>query len=117
MDFIELARERYSLKKYDGRRVSREKLDLILEAARLSPTAKNLQNYFIYVAESDDALAKVDEVTPCRYGSSTVLILTFDRSKVFTYPGGNMTLVLKILLLSQLTLSLRQRILVLILVG
>lgn len=88
MDFIELARERYSLKKYDGRKVSREKLGLILEAARLSPTAKNLQNYFIYVAESDDALAKVDEVTPCRYGASTVLILTFDRSKVFTYPGG-----------------------------
>ena len=46
MDFIELARERYSLKKYDGRKVSKEKLDLILEAARLSPTAKNLQNYF-----------------------------------------------------------------------
>lgn len=88
MDFIELAKKRYSLKKYDGRKVSKEKLDLILEAARLSPTAKNLQNYFIYVAESDDALAKVDEVTPCRYGSSTVLILTFDRSIVFTYLGG-----------------------------
>lgn len=87
MDFLKLARQRYSLKKYDGRKVSKDQLDLILEAARLSPTAKNLQNYLIYVAESDEALAKVDEVTPCRYGASTVLILTYDKSKVFTYPG------------------------------
>ena len=68
MDFIKLAKDRYSLKKYDGRKVEKEKLDVILEAANLAPTAKNLQNNFIYVAESEDALAKVDQVTPCRYG-------------------------------------------------
>lgn len=88
MDFIKLASERYSLKKYDGRRVSKDKLDLILEAGRLSPTAKNLQNYKIYVAESEEALAKVDQVTPCRYGAGTVLVLTYDTDQVFTYPGG-----------------------------
>ncbi|KGF03402.1 nitroreductase family protein [Anaerococcus lactolyticus] len=88
MDFIELARERFSCKSYDGRKVPEDKLGLILEAARLAPTAKNLQNYLIYIAESEEALNKVDEVTPCRYGASTVLILTYDESKVFTYPGG-----------------------------
>ena len=88
MDFLELAKQRYSLKKYDGKKVGKDLLDLILEAGRLAPTAKNLQNFFIYVAESDDSLAKVDQVTPCRYGASTVLILTYDKSKVFTYPGG-----------------------------
>lgn len=88
MDFIELAKNRYSLKNYDGRKVEKEKLDLILQAANLAPTAKNLQNNFIYVAESEEALAKVDEVTPCRYGAKTVLIISYDKSKVFTYPGG-----------------------------
>lgn len=88
MNFIKLAKDRYSLKKYDGREVPKEDLDLILEAARLSPTAKNLQNYSIYVAQSDEALKKVDEVTPCRYGASTVFMLTFDKRKVYTYPGG-----------------------------
>lgn len=88
MDFIKLASERYSLKKYDGRRVPKDQLDLILEAGRLSPTAKNLQNYKIYVAESEEALAKVDQVTPCRYGAGTVLVLTYDTDQVFTYPGG-----------------------------
>lgn len=88
MDFIKLAKDRYSLKSYDGRKVEKEKLDVILEAANLAPTAKNFQNNFIYVAESEEALAKVDEVTPCRYGAGTVLILSYDKSKVFTYPGG-----------------------------
>lgn len=88
MDFIKLASDRFSCKKYDGRKVPKDKLDLILEAGRLSPTAKNLQNYHIYVIESEEALAKVDEVTPCRYGASTVLLLTYDADSVFTYPGG-----------------------------
>lgn len=88
MDFIKLARDRYSLKKFDGRKVPQAELNLILEAGRLSPTAKNLQNYKIYVAESDQALAKVDQVTPCRYGAGTVLLLTFEADQVFTYPGG-----------------------------
>ena len=89
MDFIKLAKDRYSLKNYDGRKVEKDKLDLILEAANLAPTAKNLQNNFIYVAESEEALSKVDKVTPCRYGASTVLLITFDKSNVYTYPGGN----------------------------
>ena len=42
MNFLELAKERYSCKSMDGRRVEKEKLDLILEAGRWAPTAKNL---------------------------------------------------------------------------
>ena len=30
----------------------------------------------------------MDEVTPCRYGASTVLVVAFDSGNVFTYPGG-----------------------------
>ena len=33
-------------------------------------------------------LAKIDGVTPCRYGAPTVLIVAFDKNNVFTYPGG-----------------------------
>ena len=52
MNFLELAKERYSCKSMDGRRVEKEKLDLILEAGRWAPTAKNLQGQRIYVVES-----------------------------------------------------------------
>ena len=60
----------------------------MLEAGRLAPTAKNLQEQHIYVLRSPEALAKMDAVTPCRYGAGTVLAVAYDRNNVFTYPGG-----------------------------
>lgn len=88
MDFIELAEKRYSCKKYSDRLVEKENLLKILEAGRLAPTAKNLQEQHIYVAQSPEALSAIDAVTPCRYGASTVLIITFDKNNVYIYPGG-----------------------------
>ena len=88
MEFREVVRNRYSCKKYSTRQVEAEKLTAILEAGRLAPTAKNLQEQHVYVLQSADALAKVDTVTPCRYGAPTVLVVAFDTKNVFTYPGG-----------------------------
>ncbi|MGI6512164.1 MAG: nitroreductase family protein [Catenisphaera adipataccumulans] len=42
MEFSELIKARYSCKKYDGRPVEPAKLQQILAAGRLAPTAKNL---------------------------------------------------------------------------
>ena len=39
------------------------------------------------MVESAEGLAKIDQVTPCRYGASTVLVVAFDKENVFTYPG------------------------------
>ncbi len=44
MDFLKLAQERYSCKKYDpAKAVPQEILDKILKAGQLAPTAKNSQ--------------------------------------------------------------------------
>ena len=88
MEFKEVVKARYSCKKYSDRQVEKEKLEAILNAGRLAPTAKNLQEQHIYVVQSPEVLAKVDSVTPCRYGAPTVLVVAFDRTNVFTYPGG-----------------------------
>lgn len=88
MEFNELIRERYSCKKFDGRPVAKEQLKAILEAGRLAPTAKNLQEQIVYVIQSEEGLAKVDQATPCRYGAGTVLLVAFDKNNLFTYPGG-----------------------------
>ena len=88
MEFKEVIRNRYSCKKYSGRQVETEKLEAILEAGRLAPTAKNLQEQHIYVIQSPEMLAKIDAVTPCRYGAPTVVAVAFDKNNVFTYPGG-----------------------------
>lgn len=88
MDFSEVIKKRYSCKKYSGRQITEEQLDAILEAGRLAPTAKNLQEQRIYVIQSAEGLAKIDKLTPCRYGAPTVLVVAFDKNNVFTYPGG-----------------------------
>ena len=88
MEFKEVIRNRFSCRKYSAREIEREKLDAVLEAGRLAPTAKNLQEQHIYVVQSEEALAKIDKVTSCRYGAPTVLVVAFDKNNVFTYPGG-----------------------------
>ena len=88
MEFKEVIKNRYSCKKYCDRQVEVEKLEAVLNAGRLAPTAKNLQEQHIYVIQSAEGLAKIDAVTPCRYGAPTVLVVAFDKNNVFTYPGG-----------------------------
>ena len=88
MEFTELVNARFSCKKYDGRAVPPEKLTAILEAGRAAPTAKNGQEQRIYVLQSAEALAAFDTTTPCRYGAPTVLVVAYDKSCVYSYPGG-----------------------------
>ncbi|MBQ9008679.1 MAG: nitroreductase family protein, partial [Clostridia bacterium] len=88
MEFKDVVKSRYSCKKYSNRQVETEKLTAILEAGRLAPTAKNLQEQHIYVIRSEELLARIDAITPCRYGAPTMLAVAFDRNNVFTYPGG-----------------------------
>jgi nitroreductase len=46
MDFLELAKRRYSCRKFDGARAaSKEDIEYCLEAARLAPSACNAQPY------------------------------------------------------------------------
>ena len=88
MEFKEVIKARYSCKKYSDRQVEADKLTAILEAGRLAPTAKNLQEQRVYVLRSAEMLSRVDAATPCRYGAPTVLAVAFDSGNGFTYPGG-----------------------------
>ena len=90
MEFKEVIKNRYSCRKYSDRQVEKEKLQAILEAGRLALTAKNLQEQRVYVLQSEKDLAKIDKVTPCRYGAPTVLVVAYDKNNVYTYPGERM---------------------------
>lgn len=71
MEFTQVVENRYSCKNFSGRKVEAEKLQVILEAGRVAPTAKNLQEQRVYVVQSEERLKKIDAVTPCRYGAPT----------------------------------------------
>lgn len=86
MDFKEMARERYSVRKYYARPLEREKLDEILAAAMLAPTAKNQQPLRIYVLQSAEALEALNALTNCAYGAGTVLLFAYDKNEEWQNP-------------------------------
>lgn len=51
-DFITLASSRFSVRKFSDKKVEREKVDLILNAGQVAPTACNNQPQKIYVLKA-----------------------------------------------------------------
>lgn len=86
MNFMELAKARYSVRKFAATPVEPEKLNIVLEAARLAPSAKNLQPVHIYVVQSQEEMEKMRELTPCHYGAPMVLIFAKNTQEEWRHP-------------------------------
>ena len=78
MNFNELSKSRYSCRKFSDKAVEKEKIDYILKAAQLAPTAVNLQPQRIYVIESKEALAKVDSCTKYGFNAPLNFLVCYD---------------------------------------
>ncbi len=63
MDFKELIRKRFSLRKYSEKSVEREKLEQCIEAARMAPSACNSQPWKFVVVDDPELRKKVAEET------------------------------------------------------
>jgi nitroreductase len=83
MSFTELAAARYSVRNFLKTPVEREKITLILEAARRAPTAANRQPQRILVVEKPDDLARVDRCTTCRFDAPLVFLICYEFSAVW----------------------------------
>lgn len=81
MNFLEFAKSRFSVRSFKTEMVEEEKLLSILEAGRVAPTACNNQPQKVYVVKSPENLAKMDELTSCRFGAPVVLIVCYDRER------------------------------------
>ena len=79
MDFLELAKERYSVRKMKPEKIKQEDLNKILEAARLSPTAKNLQRERLLVINTEEGIEKIKQCTSCDFGASTIIIISYEK--------------------------------------
>ena len=86
MEFLELAKSRYSVRKFKKEQISDEELAAVLEVAKHSPTALNFQPQKIYVLKSDEAVAKINSLCKCIYGAPMVLIVCYDETVCWRNP-------------------------------
>lgn len=62
MDFFEVIKKRQSIREFQERPVEEEKIQQILEAARLAPSAGNLQAYEIYLVKNREKIIALTEI-------------------------------------------------------
>lgn len=87
MSFSELVKQRYSVRKYDDRPIEQEKMQMILEAGRLAPTAVNYQPQRILVVQGE-AMEQMKGCSPCLYGAPVVMVVCYDKNASWKSRSG-----------------------------
>lgn len=85
MNFLELAKKRYSVRKYQGKTIEEEKLHKILEAGRIAPTGANTQPQRIIVVREKEGLHKLAKCANI-YGAPLALIVCVDHNVSWKRP-------------------------------
>lgn len=81
MDFLTLAKERYSCRYFSDKKVEQEKINKILEAARLAPTGRNSQSQRILVLTDETELNKLSGCTSYGWNAPLVMIICYDKNE------------------------------------
>ncbi len=80
MDFLELAQARFSCRKFSSKAVEQDKIDKIIQAGLLAPTAVNKQPFKIFEIKDVEKLKKA---TPFTFGASVYLAIGADKQKAY----------------------------------
>lgn len=86
MDFLQLAKERFSVLEYDTRPVEEEKIERIIAAGLAAPTACNHQPQRILRIDTDDAREKLNRVVPSNYYVPLAFLVCCDNAGCWTRP-------------------------------
>ncbi len=84
MDFLTLASERYSVRKFKNTPVEQDKVDNLLKAAQLAPTACNFQPQRVFVLNSEESLAKLRNCTKWHFDCPLAMIVCYDKNECWT---------------------------------
>ena len=76
--FLELAEKRYSCRKFSPAQVEEEKLNAILKAAQLAPTACNYQPQRLLVIRSKEGMEKLKKCTHFTFNAPMAVITCYD---------------------------------------
>lgn len=85
MEFLALAKQRCSVRRFKNTEVEAEKLEKLLEAAHVAPTAANQQSQRLLVVKSAEGLQKLSKGAN-NHGAPLAIIVCGDHDKVFVRP-------------------------------
>lgn len=88
-DFLELAETRYSVRSFADKAIEEDKLEKILRAAQLAPTAANAQPQRIFVFKSENALKAMRATTPFAFNAPVVLLMCADINSAWVGIDGH----------------------------
>lgn len=90
MDFLKLAAERYSVRKFKDKPIEQESIDKILTAAQIAPTGCNYQPQRILVINNEEALTKLKDCTRCHFDAPCAMLVCYNKEECWTRPyDGN----------------------------
>ena len=75
MEFNNVLQRRYSCRSFTARAIEQEKVDRILEAGRIAPTAVNKQPVHVWAVSNPDTLEAIKGVTRSNYGAPLLLVV------------------------------------------
>ena len=75
---MNLAEDRFSVRNFDSRQIEKEKLERILRAGQVAPTAANRQPQRVIVFQSEDGVKLIRQITRMAFNAPTVLLVCAD---------------------------------------
>ena len=88
LDVLEVIKKRRSIRKYKQKVVEKEKLLKVLEAARLAPSAMNLQPYSIVVLSDTETIEKISSACNQKWDAPTIIVICAFPKKAWTRDDG-----------------------------
>lgn len=86
MSFLDLAEKRFSVRQFNGVKVEQAKIEQILRAGQVAPTACNNQPQKIYVMNGENSLARLKKCTQCHFNAPLALLVCSDTSICWKRP-------------------------------
>lgn len=86
MEYMDIVKNRYSVRNYSDKQVEDEKIQAILECGNLAPTAKNMQSQRIFVLKSKESMEKLRSATKMAYNSPLAFVICYDKQIAWHTP-------------------------------
>lgn len=91
MSFLELAKKRYSVRKFKPEPVAQDLIGQIITAGMLAPTGKNLQPQRILVMNTPESLTMLKSCTKCHFNAPLAFLVCYDTEDCWVRPYDGAT--------------------------